>query len=73
MNIHDIASKMVNEPYFFSADTMKFFHQTMEDFEVERQEDGRYKISAPMKDSSGKYMGETIRYYNPLTRELERN
>ncbi len=72
MNIYDIQNKITNEPFFFSPDTMRFFGQTMADFEVELQEDGRYKISAPMKDTDGTYRGETVRFYNPITRKLER-
>lgn len=59
-------------PYFFSHDTLKFFHQTMRNFSVKKQADGRYKISAPMKDYNGKNVGTTVRYFNPVNNELER-
>lgn len=53
-------------PYFFSKDTMKFFNQTLKDFKVETMKDGRFKISA---DSFGE--NETIRFFNPITNDLE--
>ncbi len=53
-------------PYFFSKDTMKFFNQTLRDFKVESVKDGRFKISA---DSFGD--NETIRFFNPITNDLE--
>jgi hypothetical protein len=59
-------------PYFFSNDSMKFFGQTMRSFSVKKQSDGRYLISAPMKDKSrGVIMGYTQRYFNPINNELE--
>ena len=57
-------------PYFFNTDTMRFFGQTMSKFKVKKQPDGRYLISAPMY-CSGKKVGQTIRYYNPINNELE--
>ena len=59
-------------PYFFSRDTLKFFHQTMRDFKVYKQKDGRFFITAPMRDHSGKVVGHTERYFNPINNELER-
>ena len=59
-------------PYYFSADTLRFFGQTLNSFKVEKQEDGRYKISAPIKDATNdRYMGESVRYFNPANNELE--
>lgn len=73
MTIQEIKEKTkLTEPYFFSTDTMKFFNQTLRSFKVSLQEDKRFKISAPMKDSAGKYRGETIRYFNPINNNLER-
>ena len=60
-------------PYFFSEDTMRFFGQTMHSFSVRKQDDGRYKISAPMRNGSGETMGETVRYFNPVNNQLENN
>ena len=72
MTIHDIKwLTRDTAPYFFSRKTMKFFGQTLRSFSVKRQKDGRYRISAPMMDN-GKYMGDTVRYFNPVNSELER-
>ena len=60
-------------PYFFSKDTMRFFGQTMRSFTVEKQDDGRYKIQAPMRDGNGRHMGLTVRYFNPVNNQLENN
>ena len=53
-------------PYFFSKDTMRFFNQTLKDFKVKKQIDGRYKITA-----KGKYNTTTKRFFNPKNNELE--
>jgi hypothetical protein len=58
-------------PYFFSKETMRFFGQRMSSFSVKKQPDGRVRISAPMFDRSGKNMGETIRFFNPVNNQLE--
>lgn len=58
-------------PYFFSKNSMKFFGQTMRSFSIKKQSDGRYLISAPMKNNYGKIMGYTQRYFNPINNELE--
>ena len=59
-------------PYYFTRKTMQFFGQTMRDFRVSKQADGRYKITAPMKDRfTGRIMGESIRYFNPENNQLE--
>ncbi len=72
MNIYDIARLTAEtEPYFFSRDTLKFFGQTLKAFKVEKQPDGRYKISAPITDHAGKCQGDTIRYFNPDNNKLE--
>ena len=55
------------EPYFFDRDTMRFFGQTLKDFSVKKQDDGRYRIFA--KSYSGGY--DTVRYFNPENNELE--
>lgn len=72
MTIHDIVrDSNEHAPYFFSVDTLEFFGQTIEDFEVEEQADGRFKISAPAKGFDGKYTRETVRYFNPETNKLD--
>lgn len=59
-------------PYFFSRASLQFFGQTKSSFTIgDQREDGRYLISAPMKDSRGRLMGYTKRYYNPATKKLE--
>lgn len=61
-------------PYFFVPKTLKFFGQTMRSFSIKKQIDGRYLITAPMIDRfTGRNMGETKRYFNPATNELQQN
>ena len=60
-------------PYYFDKKTLDFFGQTMRSFKVSKQEDGRYKISAPMKSYWGTPMGESVRYFNPANNTLELN
>lgn len=73
MTIYEIKQRtQLTAPYFFSTKTMKFFGQSMRSFSIKKQPDGRYYISAPMIDSfTGRNMGETKRYFNPLTNELQ--
>lgn len=72
MTIYDIKKRTKETaPYFFSKDTLKFFGQTMESFSVEKQPDGRYRISAPSGPNwDGHFLTE--RYFNPVNNELER-
>jgi len=45
----------------------------MKSFEVKKCQDGRFLISAPMIDkTTGRNMGNTERYFNPINNELER-
>lgn len=72
MTIYEIKEKtQTTSPYFFSRDTLKFFHQTMSMFHVKKQSDGRFFIYAPMRDHSGRIVGQTKRYFNPVNNELE--
>ena len=72
MTIYEIKERTKEtSPYFFSRDTLKFFHQTMSMFRVKKQSDGKYRISAPMRDWNGKNVGQTVRYFNPETNQLE--
>ena len=85
MNIYEIKREtQETEPHFFTRKTMKFFNQTLRDFRVKRQPDGRYRISAPIRQSSRRrgseyfhydysedVMAYTVRFYNPLTKKLE--
>jgi hypothetical protein len=73
MTIYDIKERTAKtSPYFFSRDSLKFFGQTMKAFKVHKMTDGRYEISAPMRDRDGRNMGTTVRYFNPVNNELER-
>ena len=58
-------------PYYFDKKVMWFFGQTMKSFKVEKCEDGRYKISAPMKSYWDTYIGTSVRYFNPANNTLE--
>ena len=72
MTISEIKERTAQtSPYFFSRATLRFFGQTMRSFSVHKQEDGRYRISAPYGPTKPK--GETVRYYNPTTNKLERS
>lgn len=45
---------------------MKFFGQTLKDFSVIKQHDGRYRISAPIRlRNDAKIVAHSIRYFNP--------
>ena len=57
-------------PYFFDKKTMQFFGQTLKDFKVYKQKDGKYLIIA---ESGGnwEYKHYTKRLFNPITNELE--
>lgn len=71
ITIYDIKYRLENEPYFFTRNTMKFFHQTLKDFSVKKLGGGLYKISAPMKDYSGRIVGTTQRVFNSATNKFE--
>ena len=73
MTISEIKNRtQKTSPYFFSKSTLSFFGQTMRSFKQSKQVDGRTKIFAPMKDYTGRNMGQTVRYFNPETNELDR-
>ena len=72
MTIYEVKQKTrKTAPYFFSRETMKYFRQTMKDFKVSKQEDGRFKIIAPIRISPKVDDDFTIRYFNPINNELE--
>lgn len=71
MDIYQIERNCLGSPFFFSKDTLRFFGQTMEGFNVEFQGDGRYMISQKMTDSDGTDRGMTRRFYNPKNKKLE--
>ena len=72
LTIYDIA-RLTQEtsPFYFTRDTLRFFHQRMSDFRVYKQKDGKYLINAPMKDSTGRIVGTSQRIFNPITNQLE--
>lgn len=70
LTIYDIKYRVENAPYFFDRKTMKFFNQTLKDFRVYKLDNNTYKITAPMKDSRGKIMGETKRTFCALTNKF---
>lgn len=73
MTIYEIKNRTLqSSPYFFTPKTLRFFGQTMKSFRIQKQKDGRYLIYAPIC-INGRNIGETIRYFNPITNELERN
>ena len=74
MTIYEIKRRTEETaPYFFTPKTLRFFGQTMRSFSVRKQVDGRIRISAPMIDRfTRRKMGETVRYFNPETNQLDR-
>lgn len=57
---------------YFTRKALAFFGQTMRDFKVYKQADGRFQICAPMRERhSGRVMGESVRYFNPANNQLE--
>jgi hypothetical protein len=71
MNIHEIKERTKETaPYFFSRSSMKFFGQTLKDFKVYKQKDGKYLV---VVESSSNWSGKhyTKRLFNPQTNELE--
>jgi len=61
--IHDIRfATEEKSPHFFDRKTLKFFGQTMASFIVFRHKN-KLMIAAPVKDSSGKRVSETLRQY----------
>lgn len=72
MTIYEIKERTQDlSPYFFTRNTLKFFHQRMADFRVKKQTDGRYYIYAPMRDHTGRQVGITERWFNPENNKLE--
>ena len=80
MTIYEIKTRLEETaPKYFSRETMKFFGQTMKDFRVYKQEDGKFLISAPIRQRtrfSGSEIwatiGQTRKIFNPETNRLER-
>lgn len=71
LTIYDIKRLTVEtNPYFFSRQSMKFFNQTLASFSVHKQKDGKYLITAPMFDNTGKQVGYTKKVFDPANNEL---
>lgn len=71
MTIYDIKqATLETAPYFFTRDTLKFFGHTLKSFSVHRMNDGRFCVSAPIRQS-GRPAGQTVRFYNPANNKLE--
>lgn len=56
---------------YFSRAEMKTFGQTLKDFKVYKRADGRYLVTAPMRDREGRVVAESERYFNPANNKLE--
>lgn len=62
ITIYDIKYSLVNNPYFFSRNTLKFFGQTLKDFKVKKSPTNRVFIYAPIR-IDGRISGYTFREY----------
>ncbi len=73
MTIAEIKNKtQETAPYYFTRKSMQFFGQTMRDFKVYKQADGRFLITAPMRDrNTGKTIGKSECFFNPANNQLE--
>lgn len=73
MTIYEIKRLTADtSPYYFSRKTLRFFGQTMKSFKVSKCIDGRYKISADIRDfQTGKFMAKSERFFNPVTNKFE--
>lgn len=72
MTIYEIKqASQEKAPKFFSRENLKFFGQTLKDFKVKKMENGKFQISAPRIDIYGKQFGETIAYFNPITKDID--
>ena len=80
MTIYEIKRRIEGElPHYFDRKTLKFFGQTMKDFRVYKQEDGKFLFTAPVRQRCRIFgsevwavTGETRRIFNPETNKLER-
>lgn len=74
MTIYEIKRRTkATSPHFFDREMRSFFGQTMRSFSVKKQPNGKYVISAPIKDTNtGRILGTTQRLFNPETNQLEK-
>lgn len=70
MTIYEIKRRVTNAPHYFSRSNMKFFGQTLKSFSVVKLDDVTYRISAPMKDSTGRVVSYSVRLFNVITNEF---
>ena len=74
MTIYEIKRRVeaIGDTYFGRAE-MKTFGQTLKDFKVYKKEDGRYLITAPIRNKEGKVVVGIVseRYFNPANNTLE--
>lgn len=72
MTIQEIKKRtQITSPLYFSRNTMKFFGQTLKDFTVTEQPDGRFMMCAPIRADGRRISCHTVRFFNPKTNELE--
>jgi len=70
MTIQEIKKRTSKtSPYFFSKGTLKFFGQRLSSFDVTKQNEVEYLITAPSY-WNGKKMGTTQKIFNTKTNEL---
>jgi len=73
LTIYDIKRLTIKTaPYYFTSNTMKGFGQTLKSFSVSKLKDGKYMISAPIKDRGRIVQGvKSERIFDPKTNKLE--
>ena len=72
MTIYEIKRKIeaTGDTYFGRVE-MKTFRQTLKDFKVYKRVNGRYLVTAPIRDREGRVIGQSERYFNPANNKLE--
>ena len=71
LTIHDIKARVkATGSHYFDRDTLKHFGQTLKAFAVHNVGGGAF-ISAPIIDNDNIKRGESRRYFNAKTNELE--
>ena len=72
MTIYEIKRRVeaIGDTYFGRSE-MKTFRQTLKDFKVYKRVDGRYLVTAPMRNREGRVVRESERYFNPANNKLE--
>ena len=73
MKISEIKTRTEEKhPFFFTRKTLRFFGQTRAMFKVSKCTDGRFLIPCP-RTMDKRLAGHTVRYFNPLTNNLDLN